>query len=144
MTDMKMLGLLLLFVFSVLLGVYLANFQRQKVTNSKELLEAMKKVKILIGYSRTDKYKALKEIKYNHFCECNKLGKLDSKIFLIANNYFDEMGSRDYNSEIEALNFAIDEAESQLKRVIQNYNQNKKLYISSGVLAGTFIVIVLI
>jgi len=141
---MKMLGLLLLFVFSVLLGVYLANFQRQKVTNSKELLEAMKKVKILIGYSRTDKYKALKEIKYNHFCECNKLGKLDSKIFLIANNYFDEMGSRDYNSEIEALNFAIDEAESQLKRVIQNYNQNKKLYISSGVLAGTFIVIVLI
>ena len=141
---MKMLGLLLLFVFSVLLGVYLANFQRQKVTNSKELLEAMKKVKILIGYSRTDKYKALKEIKYNYFCECNKLGKLDSKIFLIANNYFDEMGSRDYNSEIEALNCAIYEAESQLKRVIQNYNQNKKLYISSGVLAGTFIVIVLI
>jgi len=141
---LRIIGIVFIFCFSVLLGLYIANNEKQKLYNSKKLFESMLTTKMLLKYSKTDKQKVIKKIDFEYFVECDKSSKIDSEIFSIAKKYFDDMGSRDFNTESELLDFTVKDIESKLNPLTIKYNQNVKLSIAMGFLCALFFVIILI
>lgn len=141
---MKVIGIVLMFLFCTALGGYYAYLQHIIGKNSRMLLEAMNKAKMLLRYSRPDKSELLEEISFNYFTDCNTNVTIDSQMYSTAEAYFNEMGSRDYNSETDSLNYSLEMLKDRLKTVSKSCGQNQKLYLSLGVIAGLFFVIVFI
>ena len=141
---LKLIGICFVFCFSVMLGFYIANNEKQKQFNCKKLFDSMLKTKMLLKYSKTDKKKVMEKIDFEYFVECNTKGKIDNELFCIAKKYFDDMGSRDFKTESESLDFTVRDIESRLNPLSVKYNQNIKLSITIGVLCALFFVIIVI
>ena len=104
----------------------------------------MLKTKMLLRHWRKDKQKVLNSIDFNFYNNCYKNGKLDAELYNIANSYFNDMGSRDFNTELELLSLTISNIESRLEVVNAKFKQNIKLCNCFGVLVGLLFVIVFI
>ena len=140
----KHFGVLLVFFFSIMSGIYFASIERQKQANCKKLFDSMLKTKMLLNYCKTDKKKVMSKIDFEYFIECDKNGKIDSDLFNTAKKYFDDMGSRDFKTESESLDYTVKVIESKLNPLSDRYNQNVKLSLSFGFLCALFFVIVVI
>ena len=140
----KHFGVLLVFFFSIMSGIYFASIERQKQANCKKLFNSMLKTKMLLNYCKTDKKKVMSKIDFEYFIECDKNGKIDSDLFNTAKKYFDDMGSRDFKTESESLDYTVKVIESKLNPLSDRYNQNVKLSLSFGFLCALFFVIVVI
>ena len=109
----KHFGVLLVFFFSIMSGIYFASIERQKQANCKKLFDSMLKTKMLLNYCKTDKKKVMSKIDFEYFIECDKNGKIDSDLFNTAKKYFDDMGSRDFKTESESLDYTVKVIESK-------------------------------
>ncbi len=141
---MKLLGLILMFVFSCAMGICFAKTQRNISSNSKNLLNSMIKARRILKYSKPDKIKLMNEIGYSDFLNQFKGSLLDLEMYTVTKLYFDEMGSRDFNSEVESLNYTISILENRYIDVEKTCSQNQKLYISLGIIVGLLFLIVFI
>ena len=104
----------------------------------------MLKTKMILRCCKTDKQKILNIIDFDFYISSYHKGKLDAELFIIANSYFNEMGSRDYDSELESLCITIEEFESKMDSIAIKYNQKIKLSSCFGALSGLLLVIVLV
>lgn len=141
---MKFIGLFLLFAFCVIAGFYVYELQSKRLKNSRELALSMNKIKMLFKYSRLDKQKIIESIGFDNYTKLNECSSIDSIIYGIANDYLKSMGSRDYESEKDALELALSQIEIRLNNIEEKYKHSKKLSLSMGLITGLFIVIVLI
>ena len=104
----------------------------------------MKKIKMLFKYSRLDKQKIMDSVGFDNYVKLNDSAIIDSVIYAIAYEYFKSMGSRDYESEKDALDLALSQIDVRLNDIEGKYKHSKKLSLSMGLISGLFFVIVLI
>ena len=141
---MKMLGVILMLAFSTAMGFCFGKQQKEISKNSKLLLDAMIKARRILKYSKPEKNKLLQEIDFDKLLMLNNNSLLDNEMYVVAQAYFEEMGSKDFNSEVEALNYTISMLENRYNHVAKTCLQNQKLYFALGIIFGLLFVIVFI
>ena len=141
---MRTFGVFLLFVFCVVIGFYMYEYQNKKLKNTLALAQAMNKINMLFKYSRFDKQKIIELVDFDRFTHLNEIGAVEAGIYGIALEYFNSMGIRDYESEKNALELALLQINKRVDDIEVKYKHSKKLSLSLGFISGLFIVIVLI
>ncbi len=137
---MKTVGLIILFLTSLVTGLYIADKARFELKNSRKVYEMLVEIKSLLRFNQPNKTELYASLRQKGYENTLKPDDMDD----ILKSYLERLGSRDLNSELEAVEHCIERYSLSLSKKEKDTEDKSKLAIGGGILIGTFLVVIII
>ena len=135
---LKTVGLTLVFISCTAFGIYTANKKRTALKVNQKTLKMLHELKSMLRFNQPSKSDIIGALHRLGYGDCIKTDDT------LIKDYFDRLGTRDLKSELEGVEQCIERYSEFVQECEKATDGGCKLAIGSGVLIGTFIVVMLV